>query len=70
MTFKKLYIKETKGNLRQIDSPSTYQISLYAGPGFEVYFTDEVGAKMVTPEMLTRTVSFDELPKPLLKQIK
>lgn len=68
--FKKLYIKETRQSSRNINPSTTYQISLSPGPGFEVYFTDEVGTKMVTPEMLTRTVSFDELPKPLLKQIK
>lgn len=70
MTFKKLYIKETKGSPREINTLSIYQISFYAGPGFEVYFTDEEGAKMVTPEMLTKPVKFSELPKPLLKQIK
>jgi hypothetical protein len=71
MTFKKLFIKETKGlNTPDISTSSSYQICLKQLPDYEVYFTDEEGAKMVTSEMLNRPLKFSELPKPLLKQIK
>lgn len=66
MVFKKLYIKETPG----LSTPSSYIISLNSSNGYDVYFTDEVGAKMVTSEMLNKPLKFSELPKPLLKQIK
>jgi len=71
MTFKKLFIKETAGlSTPDISTSSTYQISLKPLDGYEIYFTDEEGAKMVTSEMLKRPLKFSELPKPLLKQIK
>lgn len=50
-------------------SKSNYQISMSPKPNHDVYFTDEQGyesAKM----LLDKQIEFNQLPAPLLKQIK
>ena len=71
MIFKKLYIKEVPGlNTTELSTSSNYEISLKPVNGYDVYFTDDAGFKLVNDGLLNKRLKFSELPKPLLKQIK
>lgn len=60
MTFKKIY-------LRQI-TIDTYYVSIEKKENHVIYFTDEPGFEFIKKQ--TGIVSYSQLPKPLLKQIK
>lgn len=60
MKFKKIFIKESK-------EPYPYSVSITDNGG-SVYFTDETGFEFIKKQVLP--ITFSQLPKPLLKQIK
>lgn len=48
---------------------SKYQISMSPKPHHDIYFTDEQGYE-VAKLLSDKQIEFDQLPTPLLKQIK
>ncbi len=48
---------------------TNYQISMSPKPNHDVYFTDEQGYESAKL-LLDRQIEFNQLPAPLLKQIK
>ena len=60
MKFKKIFIIETK-------EPYPFNVSV-TNNGGSVYFTDEAGFDWAKNQ--SRPITFSQLPKPLLKQIK
>ena len=64
MTFKKVFIKKST-------TSETYFLSLEPKKDYDVYFTDADGyQKVVNSVFLEKELKFNELPKPLLKQIR
>lgn len=65
MTFKKILLSESTPNVWSFIIPSGNRIP----KTYQVYFTDETGIEYMKI-LGDKKLTFDELPKPLLKQIK
>lgn len=67
MTFQKLHIKQLT-HYEQFNT-NRFIISRDIKSGFDVYFTNEDGLNQIS-NLFDKEITFQELPKPLLKQIK